>query len=152
MKETMMGFSMMRMGRYRHQLVIGTGMVIALLLLAGALCARLDLWRMRGELRLAQQEMASGRLEAARRRLTALAARPGTLDGAADYWLGICSAIGGDPDAAHRAFARVPVTYAYDPNGAYLEAKANLSLGRLRAAEDRLVKTLSHAGSGLDQV
>jgi hypothetical protein len=75
----MMGFSMMRIGRHWHRLGIGAGIAIGLLLLAGAMFARLDFWRMRGELRLAQQEMASGRLEAARRRLTALAASPGIL-------------------------------------------------------------------------
>ena len=38
-----------------------------------------------------------GRLDAAHRRLTGLAARPGALDGAADYWLGVCEALGRPP-------------------------------------------------------
>ena len=90
--------------------------------------------------------------KAAHRRLTALAARPGALGGAADYWLGVCEALGGRPDAALRAFARVPEGYAFDPLGAYLEAKANLSQGRLHAAERRLEQALARGGPGLDQV
>ena len=109
-----------------------------LLALGWVVFARLDAWNDRGELRLAQQEIARGRLAAAHRRLTALAARPGALGGAADYWLGICEALGGRPDAALAAFARLPEGYAFDPVGAYHEAKANLTQGRLHAAERRL--------------
>jgi hypothetical protein len=108
------------------------------LTLGWAVFAQLDAWRARGELRLAQQDLANGRLEAANRRLTRLAARSGELGGAAAYWLGVCEALGGRPDAALGSFARVPVGYAFDPLGAYLEAKANMSHGRLHAAERRL--------------
>ena len=52
---------------------------------------------------------------------------PGALGGAADYWLGVCEALVGRPDAAVRAFARVPEGYPFDPVGAYHEAKSNLS-------------------------
>ena len=68
-------------------------------------------WNNLGELRLAQQEIARGQFGAAHRRLAALAARPGALGGAADYWLGVCEAIGGRPDAALQAFARLPEGY-----------------------------------------
>ena len=101
------GSSMMQRRRRWRWVGIGAG----LLALAWALFVQLDAWRARGELRLAQQDIAAGRLEAAHRRLTGLAARPGALDGAADYWLGVCEALGGRPDAALRAFARVPEGY-----------------------------------------
>src|SRR5207302_1005946 len=119
--------SIMRMRRRWRRL----GIVAGLLVLAWLLFARLETWKDRGELRLAQQEIALGRYEAARRRLTGLAARPGALGGAADYWLGICESLGGRPEAALRAFARLPQGYVLDPVGAYHEAKANLAQGRL---------------------
>jgi tetratricopeptide (TPR) repeat protein len=128
------------------------GIVAGLLALGWVLFAQLDTWRTRGELRLAQQEIEHGRLEAARRRLTALAARSGALGGAAHYLLGVCEALGGRPDAALRAFARLPEGYAFDAVGAYHEAKANLSQGRLRAAERRLEWALAQDGPGRDRV
>jgi hypothetical protein len=128
------------------------GIVVVLVALGSTLFARLEIWRTRGELRLAQQEIARGRLGAARQRLVALTLRPGVLGGRANYWLGICEALGGRPDAALRAFARVPAGYAFDGAGAYHEAKANLSQGRLRAAEWRLEDTLAKGGPGLDPV
>ena len=139
---------MMRIRRRWRRL----GIVVALLALGWFLFARLELWRARGELRLAQQEIARGHLEAARRRLAALAARPGVLGGAADYWLGICEASSGRPDAALEAFARLPRGYAFDPVGAYQEARANLFHGRLHPAERRLAETLARGGPGLDPV
>lgn len=128
------------------------GTLTVLLALAWVLFARLETWRSRGELRMAQGEIAQGRLEAARRRLEALAARPGALGGAADYWLGLCEALGGRPDAALRAFDRLPEGYPFDPVGAYHEAKANLDRGRLRDAERRLEQVLARGGPGLDGV
>jgi tetratricopeptide (TPR) repeat protein len=122
-----------------------------LLALGWALFAQLDTWRARGELRLAQQDLANGRLEAAHRRLTGLAKRRGELGGAAAYWLGICEALGGRPDAALRAFARLPEGYAFEPLGAYLEAKANMSHGRLHAAERRLEQVRGLHGPGRDR-
>src|SRR3954452_10141472 len=124
---------MMQRRRWRR---VGIG--VGLLALAWALFLRLDTWRARAELQLAQRDIAASRLDAAHRRLTGLAARPGALDGAADYWLGVCEALAGRPDAALRAFARVPEAYPFEPLGAYLEAKANLSRGRLYDAERRL--------------
>ncbi len=81
-----------------------------------------------------------------------MAARPGALGGAADYWLGVCEALGNRPDAALLAFARLPEDYPFDAVGAYHEAKANLTHGRLHAAERRLEQTLARGGPGLDQV
>src|SRR6516165_2464852 len=121
---------MMRMRRRWWRLGILTG----LLALGWAAFAQLDTWRVRGELVLARQEIARGRLETARRRLTALSARPGALGTAADYWLGVCESLGGHPEAALRAFARVPAGFVFDPVGAYHEAQANLSQGRLHPA------------------
>jgi hypothetical protein len=138
----------MRTGRRWRRLLIA----LVLLLSGSVLFARLEFWRTRGELRLAQQEIARGRLNAARARLVALAARPSQFGGAANYWLGICESLGGRPDAALRAFARVPAGYAYDAVGAYHEAKANLTEGRLGAAERRLEETLAQGGPGLDRV
>jgi tetratricopeptide (TPR) repeat protein len=140
--------SIMRRRRRWRWLVIGAG----LLALAWAVFVQLDTWRARGELRLAQQEITKGRLAIAHRRLTALAARPGALDGAAAYWLGICNALGGRTDAALSAFARLPESYPFEPLGAYLEAKVNLSRGRLSAAERRLEQALAQGGAGRDQV
>lgn len=120
--------------------------------MAWVLFVQVDTWRARGELRLAQQEIAKGRLAGAHRRLTGLAARPGALDGAADYWLGICEALGGRTEAALRAFSRVPEAHPFEPLGAYLEAKANLSRGRLSDAERRLEQALARGGPGRDQV
>src|SRR5262249_42069784 len=105
----------------------------------------------RGELRLAQQDIALGRLEPARRRLVALAVRPGVLGGAADYWLGGCESLGGRPEAALRAFPPGPPGYALDPPRAYLEAKANMSHGRLHAAERRLEHARGRDGPGRDR-
>jgi tetratricopeptide (TPR) repeat protein len=127
--------------------VIGAG----LLALGWALFAQLDAWRARGELRQAQQDLANGRLVAANRRLTGLVARRGELGGAAAYWLGVCEALGGRPDAALRAFARVPERFDFDPLGAYLEAKANMTHGRLHAAERRLEQVQGRGGPGRDQ-
>jgi hypothetical protein len=139
---------MMRMRRRWRSLAIGVGF----LALAWVAFAQLDTWRARGQLRLAQQEIGRGRLEAAHRRLTSLASHPRALGGAADYWLGICESVGGRPDAALRAFARVPAGYAFDPIGAYHEAKANLAHGRLHAAERRLEQALVQGGPVRDQI
>jgi tetratricopeptide (TPR) repeat protein len=128
------------------------GILAGLLALGWAGFAQLNHWRVRGELVLARQEIARGRMESARRRLTALAARPGALGGDADYWLGICEALDGRPEAALRAFGRVPREYAFDPVGAYHEAKANLSQGRLHPAERRLEQALDRSGPGLDRI
>src|SRR3954453_17819626 len=103
-----MGLRLMQRLRRWRGVAIGPG----LLALAWAGLVRLETWRARGELLLAQQDIANRRLDVAHRRLTGLAARPGALDGAADYWLGICEALGGRSDAALRAFARVPEGYA----------------------------------------
>ncbi|HZW32443.1 MAG TPA: FG-GAP-like repeat-containing protein, partial [Isosphaeraceae bacterium] len=139
---------MMRMRRRWRWLVILAG----LLALGWAGYARLDTWRARGELVLARQEIARGRLERARRRLTVLSPRLGALGTAADYWLGICEGLDGRPEAALRAFARVPAGYVFEPVGAYHEAKANLSRGRLHPAERRLEEALARGGPGLDRV
>ena len=128
------------------------GIAAVVLALGWALVGRLEAWRNRGELRLAQHEIARGQLGAAQRRLAALATRPGALGGAADYWLGICESLGNHPDAALRAFARLPEGYAFDAVGAYHEAKANLTQGKLHAAERRLEQALARGGPGLDQV
>ena len=141
------GISMMQRWRRWRWVGIGAG----LFALAWALFVQLDIWRAQGELRLAQQDIANGRLEAAHQRLSGLAAPPGALGGVASYWLGVCEALGGRPDAALRAFARVPEGYAFDPLGAYLEAKANMSRGRLHDAERRLEQTLARGGPGRDQ-
>jgi tetratricopeptide (TPR) repeat protein len=123
-----------------------------LLALGWVLFARLEAWNNLGQLRLAQQEIGRGQLGSAQRRLADLAARPGALEGAADYWLGVCEALSGHPDAALRAFARLPEAYAFDPVGAYHEAKANLTQGKLHAAERRLEKVLAHGGPDLDRI
>jgi enediyne biosynthesis protein E4 len=127
------------------------GIVVALVALAWSGFAQLHSWMIRGELRLAQQDIALGRLDAAHRRLVGLAARPGTMGGAAEYWLGICESLGGRPDNALRAFGRLPAGYPFDPVGAYHEAKANLSQGRLDAAERRLEQAMTLDGRGREQ-
>jgi enediyne biosynthesis protein E4 len=128
------------------------GIAAVLLALGWFLFKRLDAWNQLGQLRLAQQEIARGQLAAAHRRLASLAARPGAPGGAADYWLGVCEALGGHPDAALRAFARLPEGYVFDPDGAYLEAKANLAQGKLHAAERRLDQALTRGGPDLDRI
>jgi hypothetical protein len=55
----------------------GIGIATVLLALGWTLFTQLAAWSKRGELRLAQQEIARGQLGAAHRRLAALAARPG---------------------------------------------------------------------------
>ncbi len=142
------GFSMSRMRRCWRWL----GITTVLLGLGWVLFTRLAAWNDLGQLRLAQQEIARGQLAAAHRRLAALAARPGALDGSADYWLGICEALSGRPDAALRAFARLPEGFVFEAVGAYHEAKAHLSQGRLRAAERRLEEALARGGPGLDRI
>src|SRR5262249_1041201 len=76
----------------------------------------------------------------------------GGAGGDGNYWLGICEALDGRPEAALRAFARVPAGYSFDPVGAYHEAKANLSQGRLHPAERRLEQALARGGPGLDRI
>jgi tetratricopeptide (TPR) repeat protein len=129
------------------------GLLAGLLAAAWALSVGVGAVRARVEFHSARADIARGRLEPARRRLAALAAaRPGTLGGAVDYWLGVCEATLGHPDAALRAFARVPDDFAFDAHGAYLEAKANLAHGRLRAAERRLERALARGGPDLGPV
>ncbi len=128
------------------------GITAVLLAIAWLLFVQLDTWRARGELRLAQQDVAQGRLEGARQRLTALASRPGAMGGAADYWLGVCEALGGHPDAALRAFARLPEGYPIDSTGAYHAAKANLAQGKLHAAERCLEQAIARGGPGLSRI
>lgn len=127
------------------------GIGAGLLALAWAVYVRLDAWKAQGELRLAQHEIASRRLDRARQRLLGLATRPGALDGAAHYWLGVCEALSGNNEAALLAFGRVPEAHAFEPLGAYLEAKANLAQGRLHDAERRLEQALTRHGPGRDQ-
>jgi enediyne biosynthesis protein E4 len=128
------------------------GIALVLLALGWTLFGQFAAWNERGELRLAQQDIARGQLGAAHRRLAALTARPGALGGAADYWMGVCEALSGRPDAALRAFARLPGGYPFDPVGAYHEAKSNLTQGKLHPAERRLEQALARGGSGLDRV
>jgi enediyne biosynthesis protein E4 len=133
-------------------LVIGVGLPAMALALAWGAFAELSARRARGELQLAQHEIARGRLDAARRRLTGLAAHPSALGGAADHWLGVCESLAGHPDAALRAFALVPAGYAFEPIGAYHEAKANMARGRLHAAERRLAQVVGRGGPVRDQI
>ena len=56
------------------------------------------------------------------------------------------------PTPHSAAFARLPEGFVFDPVGAYHEAKANLSQGRLRAAERRLEEALARGGPGLDRI
>ncbi len=131
---------MMRMRRRWRRL----GIAAIVPVLGWLLFARLAAWSNLGELRLAQQEIARGQFGAAHRRLAALAARPGSLGGAADYWLGVCQALRGQPDAALQAFARLPEGYVFDTVGAYHEAKSNLTQGkapRCRAAPRRSLES-----------
>ena len=99
-----------------------------------------------------QQEIAHGQLGSAQHLLAALRSAARRLGGRADYWLGICEALASRPEAALRAFGRLPAEYPFDPVGAYHEAKANLSRGKLHPAERRLVQALARGGPGLDQV
>ena len=113
----------------------------------------LDTLRIRGELHRARKEMAQGRLEPARIRLTALsAARPGVLGGEVDYWLGICESSQGRFERALAAFERVPAGFPFDAQAAALEAEANLRRGRLRPAERRLEEGLRRGGAGLNDL
>ena len=127
------------------------GALAALLGLGWLAFGRLQAWNNVGQLRLAQQEIARGQLEPAYRRLAALSARPGALNGAADYWLGVCEALCNRPDAALRAFARLPQNYPFDSVGAYLAAKAHMTRGELHEAERRLEQALSRGGSDLER-
>ena len=113
---------------------------------------RLKAWNNVGQLRLAQREIARGQFEPAYRRLAVLSAQPGALEGAADYWLGVCEALNNRPDAALRAFARLPQDYAFDSLGAYLAAKAHMTRGELHAAERRLEQALPRGGSDLGRI
>ena len=113
---------------------------------------RLKAWNNVGQLRLAQREIARGQFEPAYRRLAVLSAQPGALEGAADYWLGVCEALDNRPDAALRAFARLPQEYPIDSLGAYLAAKANMTRGELHAAERGLEQALPRGGSDLGRI
>jgi tetratricopeptide (TPR) repeat protein len=129
------------------------GLLAGFLGAAWALIVGIETVRARLEFQRARAEIARGGLEPARRRLAALAAaRPGALGGAVEYRLGVCEATLGRPEAALRAFARVPDGYTFDAQGAYLEARANLAHGRLRAAERRLEWSLARGGPDLGPV
>jgi enediyne biosynthesis protein E4 len=128
------------------------GFAAVLMAFGWILFARLNAWNNQGELRLAQQEIARGELASAHRRLAALAARPGSLSGAANYWLGVTESLAGRPQAALEAFGQVPKGFAFGPVGAYHEARANLAQGKLLAAEQRLEQVLARGGSGVDQI
>ena len=128
------------------------GIAAVLLALGWVIFNRLQTWNQLGALRLAQQDIARGRLEQAHGRLAGLAARPGAQGTAADYWLGICEALRNHPEAALRAFARLPDGYPFEAVGAYHEAKSNLTHGKLRSAEKRLEQALARGGPGLDQL
>ena len=105
-------------------------------------------WHAEAELRAAFAEIDRGHLGPARRRLSRLsAARPGALDGRVDYWLGICEALRGDPDAALEAFDRVPGSLRFDPKGAFLKARSALERGRLRDAESCLEAAMGGPGA-----
>jgi tetratricopeptide (TPR) repeat protein len=120
--------------------------------LAWVAFAELSARRARSELQLAQYEIARGRLDSARRRLTGLAAHSSASGGAADHWLGVCESLAGRSDAALLAFARVPAGYAFEPIGAYHEAKANMTRGRLHAAERRLSQFIGQGGPVRDAI
>ena len=138
----------MRSRRCRQLLFLA--MVPALVL---ASYAGLGAWRVRYEVARAQEEMASGRLELARRRLADVSGRhPGALGGTIDYLLGLCEATLGRDEDALRAFARVPKALEFTTAGAYLEARANLARGHLRAAETRLEGTLTRGGPDRDRL
>jgi len=125
--------------------LLGTSALALLLLWAGYHLLRE--WQARSELAQAQKEIQRGALIEASQRLIALAAsRPGALGGSVDYWLGVVEATRGDDSAAFAAFVRVPLGYKFDSQGAFLEARANLQMGRFRRAERRLVGMLAGKG------
>jgi hypothetical protein len=129
------------------------GLLVGSLVVARELYSRALLWRTDVERERARQEIARGLTEPARQRLESLSTRrPGALGGVVDYLLGICEASAGHQEAALQAFSRVPESFAFEPRGAYLEAKANLAHGRLRPAERRLEAALARGGLGLGQV
>ncbi len=102
-------------------------------------------WTLRVELRRAEAEVSAGRFVAARERLIALEqSRPGARGGAADYWLGICEAALDRDSEALTAFGRLPKNHVFASAGAFLEARANVNQGRIRAAECRLVPILAN--------
>ena len=129
------------------------GLVAGVAILAVGTYAGLSSWRVRSEFYRAKESIARGDMESARRRLASLvASRPGALGGQIDYWLGVSEAARGHDEAALSAFGRVPRGFAYEPSGAYFEARANLQKGRLRAAERRLVEALGRGGPGLNRL
>src|SRR5438067_8567117 len=140
-----------RMAKWRrgHRLVLAA----VALALAWGVYAGFEAWRLRRGMARAQEEIAAGRWEPARRRLAALATKhPGALGGAVDYLLGVCEATVGRGEAALAAFARVPRDFAFASAGAYLEAWANLDRGRLRPAEARLESALARGGPDRDRL
>ena len=101
------------------------GLIAASLALAWWLFGRLDAWRTAVELGRAQQDLARGLVDPARRRLEILTSRrPGAADGLVDYLLGVCEASTGHPEAALLAFSRVPASFTFEPRVVHLEARA----------------------------
>jgi hypothetical protein len=139
---------MIRIRRWWRRLGIAT----AFLGLSWIVYDRLVTWNNVGQLRLAQREITQGQLEPAYRRLAAITVRPGTLSGAADYWLGVCEALRNRPESALQAFARLPRDYVFDALGAYLAAKAHMTRGELHPAERRLERALPGGGPELDRI
>ncbi len=121
--------------------------------LAWGLLAAVQAWWIRHQVARARAEIAAVQIGPARERLSALAtAHPGALGGTVDYLLGISEAMAGRNDAALAAFRRLPAAFEFDPDGAALEARANLEFGRLHAAESRLERCWAGGGPGRDRL
>ena len=129
------------------------GIILAAVPLAWGTSRAFRSYREAVELREARAEIDRGHLGPARQRLVRLlGARPGALGGRADYWLGICEALRGDPDAALSAFDRVPDDFRFDPKGAHLKAAACLERGRIRDAEACLEAVIDREGPSTPEV
>jgi len=96
-------------------------------------------WRLSAELDRAAGEMASGRAEAARLRLSRLSGRwPGR--DKVEYRLGLFEATLGHADAALGAWGRVPGDSPLGPRAALARGRLALERGRLALAEESLAR------------
>ena len=117
------------------------GSVACVLAALGALAWN-DLRGLRVELLLAEREMASGQLDAARNRLVVLSAGyPGRSDVA--YQLGVCEQARGRREAALTALARVEPTSPWFVRASMMRASNYINAGRYSLAEE----ILEHARS-----
>jgi enediyne biosynthesis protein E4 len=129
----------------RRNLLIGLVVVAISAILGGVGVRLLAAHRFQGELAEARNEMGSGLLAMARKRLTRLAEQwPG--DAEVAYQLGLCEAARGRLEAALECWGRIPGDSPWAAPAAINFAQAGIQVGRVVEVERMLRTALRHPG------